>query len=149
MKIKLAVSEESYAEVKRFLEEKGIETDEEADYILQERDRYPAHLSVRDRRGERRMIAVEDIVMIESYGRTMELHTAGETFTSSDRLYQLENMLDPHRFLRVSHSVIVAVGQIKEIVPTFHMKFILKMAGGARVDVTRNYYKKFKDYFGI
>lgn len=149
MRIKLSVSDDSYDEMKRLLEEKGIEVDDDAEYILLQRDKFPGHLSVKDNRGAKKMISVEDIVIIESYGRTIEIHTDEGVYTASERLYQLENLLDPEHFLRVSNSVIVAVDRIKEIVPGFHMRFTLKMKNAEKVDVTRNYYKKFKEFIGF
>ncbi len=149
MKIKLSVSDENYEEVRRLLEEKGIEIDDEAEFVLLQKDKFIGHISVKDDRGAKKMMSVEDIVTIESYGRTIEIHTAQEVYTTSERLYQLESLLDPDKFLRVSNSVIIAADQIKEIIPAFHMRFTLKMKNGDRVDVTRNYYKKFKDFYGF
>jgi len=149
LKIRLSVSDENYDEIRRFLEERDIEIDDEAELVLLQKDQFPGHISVKDSRGDKKMIAVEDIVTIESYGRTIEIHTTEELFTTSERLYRLEAMLDPDEFLRVSNSVIIAADQIKEIIPAFHMRFTLKMKNGAKVDVTRNYYKKFKEFYGF
>lgn len=149
VKIKLSVSDEKYDEIREYLEKKGIEIDDDAEFVLTQKDRYLGHISVKDSRGVKMRMTVEDVVTIESYGHTIEIHTSTETYTSSERLYQLENLLDPDKFLRVSNSVIVAADQIKEIIPAFHMKFTLKMKNGDRVDVTRNYYKKFKEWYGF
>ena len=149
MKIRLSVSDESYEEVKSFFESHGVEIDNEAPYILLQKDKHPAHIPARDEDGNKVMISVEDIVTIESYGHTVEIHTGKAVYTTSERLYQLENNLDPQKFLRVSNSVIIAGSQVKEISPTLSMKFILRMKNGERVDVTRSYNGKFKEFFGI
>lgn len=150
MKIKLAVSDESYEEVSRFLAEKGIELDDEADFILTQRDKYVSHISVRDpRTGGRSHLAVDEIVFIETFGHTVEIHTERETFQTADRLYQLAAVLDPEQFLRISNSVIIAKRKVRQINPAFSMKFVLIMTNGARVDVTRSYYNIFKDAFHI
>ena len=149
MKIKLSVSDEHYESVKQSLEEHGIGIDDDAKYILSENDRFPGHLTVRDEDGSKKLISVDDIVTIESYGHNVEIHTADNVFKTSDRLYQLTAVLDPEVFLRVSNSVIIAKKQVREIIPTFSMKFILKMKNGSRVDVTRSYYSRFKAFFGI
>lgn len=149
MKIKLSVSAESVEEVTDFLTSHGIELDENSEFILLQKDERPKHLSVRDKDGEKAIIDTDSIITIESYGHTVEIHTVKGSFTTSDRLYQLADALDPKKFIRVSNSVIVARGQIKEISPTFSMKFILKMNNGTRVDVTRSYYGKFKEFLGI
>ncbi len=149
MKIKLSVSDESYAEIKQSLEAHGITIDEESDLILIQKDQYPGHMTVRRENGEKTVVAVSDIITIESYGHTVEISTANGVFKTSDRLYRIEKLLDPCQFLRISNSVIIAKAQVKEITPTFSMKFILKMKNNTRVDVTRGYYSKFKAYFGI
>lgn len=149
MKIALSVSDDSLEEITKFLTENGIEIDDDAEYVLLQKDKYPGHITVRDSEGERNVLPVSDIVTIESYGHTVELHTMEKVFTTTERLYQLEKALDPQKFLRVSNSVIIARSQIKEISPTFSMKFILKMKNGSRVDVTRSYYSKFREFFGI
>ncbi len=149
MKIRLSVSDESYEEVRKFLEEHGIETDDESEFLLTQESRFPGHITVRDDKGTKVVISVEDIVTIASYGHSIEVSTADNGYKTSEPLYQLINMLDPEKFLRVSNSVIIRADRIRQIFPTFHMKFILKMANGEKVDVTRNYYSKFKKFFGI
>lgn len=150
MKVKLAVSEECYDNVKTFLINHNIEIDEDAEFILMQRDKYPEYMSVRDSEsGNRRNISVEDIITIESYGHTVEVHTDKRVFTTSERLYQLMNTLDPHKFIRISNSVIIAKSKVTEIIPAFSMKFTLKMVNGDKVDVTRSYYSNFRDTFNV
>lgn len=150
MKIKLSLSDECYDEVKAFLTEHGIETDDESEFVLIRKDKYPEHLTVRSSiNGSKCVIATEDIITIESFRHTLEIHTAKETYTTNERLYQIMNILDPAEFIRVSNSVIAARRKIIDIIPALSMKFILKMENGDRVDVTRSYYNNFKETFQI
>ena len=149
MKIKLAVSDERLPELTEALTRAGFELDDGADLVILERDRYVSHLAVRDASGGRVHLAVEDVVFLESFGHTVTVHCLDGTFQTSDRLYQLALMLDPKRFLRISNSVIIQRSQVKRIQPSLSMKFILLMADGSRVDVTRTYYNGFKEFFGI
>lgn len=150
MKIRLAVSDDSYEEVRRILTEKGIEIDDDAEFVLTQPERCIGHLAVRrPDDGERLHIAVEDIVFIESFGHTVEVHTEDALYHTSDRLYQLLNVLDSSKFIRISNSVIIARGKVKRISPSFSMKFILTMAEGTKLDVTRSYYNSFRDAFNI
>lgn len=145
MRIRLAVSDDSYEEVRRILTEKGLEIDDDAEFVLTQQEQYIGHLAVRQpESGERLHIAVEDIVFIESFG-----HTENEIFNTSDRLYQLLNMLDPLKFIRVSNSVIIAKRKVKQINPSFSMKFVLVMVNGVKIDVTRSYYNSFRNAFNI
>ena len=150
MKVKLVVSNERYDEIKRALTERGIEIDDTADLVLSESNRFPDNLIVKDTvKNERVVLPIEDIAYIETYGHTVEVHTKGETFQATDRLYKIVNQLDPDKFLRISNSVVISKSKVKQISTTLSMKFVLTMVNGKKVDVTRSYYYIFKDSFGI
>lgn len=150
MKVKLIVSTERYDEIKRALTERGIEIDDNADLVLSENNRFPDNLIVKDvAKNERVVLPVEDIVYIETYGHTVEVHTKDENFQATDRLYKIVNQLDPDKFLRISNSVVISKSKVKQISTTLSMKFVLTMVNGKKVDVTRSYYYIFKDSFGI
>lgn len=150
MKIKLIVSDERYAEIEKEMLEKGFEIDEEADLILSERDLYSNYLVVKCADcNEHVRISVHEIVFIESYGHDIQVHVCNGKYKAAERLHQLEKMLDPEQFLRISNSVIIARDKVKKIRPTLSSKFILTMSDGQSVDVTRSYYNIFRDSFGI
>lgn len=149
MKIKLAVSDERIPELTEALTRAGFELDDAAELVILERDRYLSHLTVRDASGGRIHLAVEEVVFLESFGHSVTVHCLDGSYQCSDRLYQLSLMLDPKRFLRISNSVIIQRSQVKQIRPSLSMKFILLMADGSKVDVTRTYYNAFKESFGI
>lgn len=150
MKVKLVVSNERYDEIQKMLAERGIEIDDTADLVLSESNRYPDNLIVKDVvKNERVILLIEDIVYIETYGHTVEVHTQNETYQAMDRLYKIVNQLDPDKFLRISNSVVISKSKVKQISTTLSMKFVLTMVNGKKVDVTRSYYYIFKDSFGI
>ena len=94
-------------------------------------------------------LLVEDIVLIEAFGHSLEVHSKSNSYQLTERLYKVLDMLDPNQFLRISNSVVIARNKVKSISPTLSMKFILTMINGKKVDVTRSYYYIFKEYFGI
>jgi len=149
LKIKLSVGTENYEKVKAELLAAGFEIDEDADYLLTERGARSAHLSVLNEKGERIHIKTEDIIFLESFGHSVEVHTEGHEYKSTEPLYQLASVLDAEIFLRVSNSVIISKRKIKQIRPSLSMKFVLLMTDGNLVDVTRGYYKSFKEAMGI
>lgn len=150
MKIRLAVSKEKTDEVRDFLLAHGIELDDDADLILTEKSKHVSRLPLRDAAtGEKVYLPVENIVFLESFGHEVYVHTDGKDYVTSDPLYQVQYLLDPVRFLRVSVSVIVARTHIREIKPTLSRKFVLVLSNGSIVDVTRSYYNAFKAEFGI
>ena len=150
MEIQLAVSNERYEELKNVLLQLGITVSDSADLVLHEVNRFADNLIVkRQEDGSHHVVPVSEIIIIESFGHTVEVHTNRGSYRSSDRLYQLTNLLDPDKFLRISNSVIIAKGKVKQITPSLSMKFSLTMENGKRVDVTRSYYYIFKEAFGI
>ena len=150
MKIKLDISNERYDEIKSALEERGIEIDDTAELVLSETNSFIDNLTVREKGTNTRIIlSVEDIVYIESFGHAVEVQTPEKLYQATDRLYRIVSLLDPAKFLRISNSVVIARSKVKRITPTLSSKFILTMANGKSVDVTRSYYYIFKEYFGI
>lgn len=150
MRLKLAVSNERYEEIKVALSKRGIEIDDNADLVLTESNKFVDNLFVKDTLSNKRIVLpVSDIVFIETFGHTVEVHTQSKTYQALDRLYKISNSLDSDKFLRVSNSVVIGRDKVKQIAPTLSMKFILTMSNGRKVDVTRSYYYIFKEYFGI
>lgn len=150
MKIKLAVSNKRYEEIKASLIERGFQIDDNADLVLSESNIFVDNLIVKDASSNERIIlSIEDIVLIETFGHTVEVHTQDKTYQAFDRLYKIFNLLDPDRFLRISNSVVIARDKVRRITPTLSMKFILTMKNNRNVDVTRSYYYIFREYFGI
>ena len=149
MKIKLDVSHERYFELKALFEKCGFEVDDDADLVLSECNRFIDTLIRDTASNEKVFLPIRDIVYIETYGHTVEVHTDKKSYQAFDRLYKIYGMLDPSNFLRISNSVVIAKDQVKQISTTLSMKFILTMSNGKKVDVTRNYYFIFKESFGI
>lgn len=150
MEIQLAVSNERYEEIRNVLLQLGITVSDSADLVLHEVNRFVDNLIVKGQEdGSHHVVPVSEIIIIESFGHTVEVHTNRGSYKSSDRLYQLTNLLDPDKFLRISNSVIIAKDKVKQITPSLAMKFSLTMENGKRVDVTRSYYYIFKEAFRI
>lgn len=148
LKIKLRVSETHLAEIEKYFQEKGIEISEDAEYLLTESSRYAEYLMGK-KNGIMYRIEIDNIVFIESFGKNIIVHTSEENFNIVERLKELELLLDPKQFIRISNSVIISRSCIRSIQPTFGMKFILTLTNGSKVDVTRSYYYIFREAFGI
>ena len=146
MKLKVILDKDD--PVMEELRKLNIEIDESSEYVLTRREMDLNYLPARD--GEQTFfIAIGDIIYIESLGHDVMIHTMDGTYVTRERLKALERMLDPDDFLRVSNSAIVSVKSIRRIEASILQKFILHMANGDKVDVTRSYYYIFKDRFNI
>ena len=149
MKFRLSVSDENFESVKEFLSGRGIEISDDAEYVITEAPGHTDFIPVRNEKKERVRLKADEIIYIEAFGKDIEIHTEEGTFSSQDRMYQLESQLDSNEFIRVSKSVIISRKHVKKIRPAFSMKFILTMTNGELVDVTRSYYTDFRNFFNI
>lgn len=148
MKLQLVVGRARYDEIKKELTEKGIQIDQTADLILMEHGAYMETILGKSE-DELTSIPVNELIYIESFGHDILLHTMDHVYKVNERLYQLEEKLNPKDFMRISNSVMIATKKIKSLKPTLSAKFILTMMDGSKVDVTRSYYYMFKERFGI
>ena len=130
------------------LESLGIEISDEADLILTEEGFREGELNCSEG-DDRVLVPIEEILYIESLGKEVFVHTEEHTYLTIMRLYVLEKVLPGEKFIRISNSVIISRNSIKKIRPALSQKFFLTLKNDAVVDVTRSYYLRFKEYFGI
>lgn len=148
MRVRLKLNSNRRETTIKELEALGIEISEEADLILTEEGFREGELFCRE--GEERIpVSIEEILYIESLGKEVFVHTENHTYLTAMRLYVLEKALPAERFIRISNSVIISRNSIKKIRPALSQKFYLTLKNDAVVDVTRSYYVRFKEYFGI
>ncbi|MBQ9886753.1 MAG: LytTR family transcriptional regulator [Lachnospiraceae bacterium] len=148
MRIKLRLNRALQESVKNELIERGIEISEDAGLILTEEGYNSGKISCKDKDG---IVIVEmsEIYYVESMGHDVFVHTKENTYKTDLRLYRIEQELPENKFLRISNSVIIKSDVIKKIRPGLSSKFYLTLKNGDNVDVTRTYYYKFKEFYGI
>ncbi len=74
--------------------------------------------------------------------RAFEVHACGyllNTHPLRESMADLEQELDPARFLRISRSVIVNLDRIQEVQPWFQGDYVLILTDGTRLTSTRGY----------
>lgn len=148
MQIKLRLTKETEESIKDELNEKNIEISEDAGLILTEEDYAGESLACKDEDGIV-FVDMKSICYVESIGRDVYVHTDVRKYKTGYRIYQLENLLPPDWFIRISNSVIIRKNAISRIKPALSCKFYLTLTNGAVVDVTRTYYYRFKESYGI
>ncbi len=149
MQIRIAVSKENYNTVRESLTSHGLEISEDAEYMITESIRPAAFLTVKENESQKLRLSAEEVIFIESFGKDVEVHTLSGTYHALDRMYQLEALLDPEEFLRISKSVIISRKHVIKIRPSFSMKYVLTLSDGTLVDVTRSYYSDFRSFYNI
>ena len=100
--------------------------------------RYRDHLVIRGD-GRAFLQPVREIEWIEASGKHVHIHAGGEPRSMRATMIDLEQKLNPRRFLRVSRSAIVNVDRIREIAPWFNGEFLVTLKSGAQVPSTRGY----------
>lgn len=96
------------------------------------------------------IINYQDIILLETetgniYARTNK----GKDYRIKEKLYELEESLAGQGFIRINKSNIVNILHIKEIVPWFNGRLLLKLDNGKEVEVSRSYAGDFKDFLGL
>ncbi len=89
-------------------------------------------------------IAVADICYIESVDGKTFLYTKDQVYETSYRIYELEELLRPKHFLRISKPMIVNLMKIQSIQPAFNGRFTAVLSSGERIVISRSYVKALK-----
>ena len=90
------------------------------------------------RRGQRIiLLAPKEIVYAGVEDQLVFLHTASERFSTDRTIAQLEALLAPAGFFRVSRSAIVNLHYARELLPWASGTWKVKLASGVEIDVSR------------
>lgn len=116
-------------------------------------------LNARDRaRGRDRLVVrsperaiflrTESIDWIEAAGKFVHLHVGRAVHALRESMAELEQQLDPARFLRISRSVIVNLDRVQEVQPWFQGDYVLILTDGTRLTSTRGYRENMRRLLG-
>jgi two-component system LytT family response regulator len=85
------------------------------------------------------LLKPEEVEWIHSAANYAELHARGRSFLVRMTMSELEERLDPARFVRIHRSTIVNVDRVKEIQPEHHGEFQVVLQDGAKLRLSRRY----------
>lgn len=94
-------------------------------------------------------INVRAIEYIEALDNDVFVVLGKERYYVLEKLYVLEEMLEPKNFVRVSKSFLVNIGKIDYIKPLINSKLKLIMYNGDVIEVNRTYIKTFKERMNL
>jgi two-component system LytT family response regulator len=101
------------------------------------------------RRGKRIVIVpVRDIVRIEIEDKLVFAVTASDRLLIEKTITELEAMLEPAGFLRISRGELVNLETVKELLPWFSGTWRVKLANGEERDVSRDRAKQLREAMG-
>jgi len=98
--------------------------------------------------GTTRFIRVVDIDWIEAAGVYVNLHVGGKELLYRTALNELEERLDPRRFVRVHRSAMVNIESILQLEPISHGEFDAVLKNGSRTRVSRTYRAQLENRLG-
>lgn len=100
-------------------------------------------------RGRMLLVPVEDVRWISAAGNYFELHAGAESYLVRGSLREVEDRLDPTRFVRVHRAAIVNVARIREIQPWSHGDLRLILDDASEVRLSRRYRSDLPGTFGF
>lgn len=96
------------------------------------------------------LIPFSKICCFEGRGNYVYCITAVGEYRIKEKLYELEGKLPRNRFIRVSKSFIVNISNVKEIIPWFGGRLILRFNNSNKeVEVSRSHTKSFKEFLDM
>jgi two-component system LytT family response regulator len=96
-----------------------------------------------------RVLAAAEIDWIEANGNYVQIHAGTETYLHRETLRQLQDTLDPSRFLRVHRAVIVNVERVREVHPLFNGNAELVLQNGTRIALSRRFREQARRLLGL
>ena len=90
------------------------------------------------------LLAPEHILRFFADGKNVSVQTEDGVFSVRHRLYELEELLDPHKFVRISHSEIVNLSRITALDLSLSGTIRMTLTGGTTCFVSRRCLKKIR-----
>ena len=102
------------------------------------------------RRGKRiAIVPLREIVRIEIEDKLVFACTAKERLLIEKSIGELEELLQPSGFLRISRGELVNLEMVRELAPYFSGTWRVKLANGEERDVSRERAKQLKEAMGV
>ncbi len=146
--IKIICKKENYDTYAQMLKSAGFTISIDADLTFRE-DNFIQDTVIGKTDEVFEIVHYSKIVLVESFGHDIILHTINKRFSIKEKLFEIEGVFEDRGLIRVNKSQIINRAMIKEIRPSFNSKLTILMKNGVFVDVTRNYLIQFKEYIGF
>lgn len=83
-------------------------------------------------------LKVDDIDWIEAADYYAKIHVGSAAYMIRETLANLEQQLDPERFVRIHRSSIVNLDRVQEMQPWFHGAFVVMLEDGTELRLSRS-----------
>lgn len=95
------------------------------------------------------IVNFEKIMYFEAEGNDVYCCTPNEKLIVKNKLYELEGSLLEMGFIRINKSIIVNILALKEVIPWFDSRFILKLQNNTQLEVSKKFSKSFKEFLRL
>ena len=93
-------------------------------------------------------LKAEEIMWIEAEGNYVLLHTLHKKHIFREAIGSLEQKLNPHKFCRISRSLIVNLDFVRELQPFFRGDYQVILQNGTELKLSHRYRQNVNRYFG-
>lgn len=100
---------------------------------------------------DQRIEVLEETDLIRIYANTGKVYavTSNGEYTLRLRLYEVEERLNPHQFVRISNSEIINLKKVDHFDLNFTGTICVKLSNGTTTYVSRRYVSRIKKILGI
>ncbi|MDP5132720.1 MAG: LytTR family DNA-binding domain-containing protein [Paraglaciecola sp.] len=109
-----------------------------------EQHSYPDVLAIKDG-SEITRVNISDIQWIDAAGDYMCVHSTGQTHIMRKTMKELDQQLDPRKFVRVHRSAIVNIHYVQKLISHISGEYHLILANGSELKVSRSHRDKVKE----
>lgn len=145
MKTSVEIIEKTQEEIADFKVYEVTDTLQNVLAVLKEEKRF----LVGEENGAHYKIPFFDVLYIEVVDKKSFIYTKNLVCQSNEKLYQLEEKLVPHKFIRVGKSMLLNIEAIKAVSPTLSGRFEAVLINDERVAVSRKYVPDLKKGLGM
>lgn len=89
--------------------------------------------------GRQYAVAVTEIMYIESVDNRTFIYTGTKVYESKQRIYELEDILKPKHFIRISKASLVNLMKISSVKPALGGRFSAVLSNGEEIIISRKY----------
>ncbi|MGL9747235.1 LytTR family DNA-binding domain-containing protein [Enterococcus sp. DIV0170] len=104
---------------------------------------------VGEENGAHYKVPYSNVFYIEVVDKKSFIYTQDKVYQSAEKLYQLEEELLPHKFIRIGKSMLLNIEVIQSVSPTLSGRFEATLVNDERVAVSRKYVPELKKALGM
>jgi len=121
----------------------GVSAAPALDALVARREAPLARILIRER-DQVHVVDVDQVECIEAQGDYLAIHAGGKCHLKPQRISEIEEQLDPARFLRVHRSFIISLAHLQAIERPGPDRHAARLRSGKRVPISRSGYERLR-----